>query len=96
VRPINRPSSTRSTGLTGPSSTLQTLRTGFISSIPEICSAASLSGWPLVCFSHAGYRVQLENGFGVSQVGLAGKADEKDVQVVASICATRSLKTNFR
>jgi len=45
----------------------------------------------LVRFSHPGHRVQLENGFGVSQVGLGGKADEKDVQVVASICATRLL-----
>jgi uncharacterized membrane protein YeiH len=53
--------------------------------------SGSIGNWLLVCFSHAGHRVQLENGFGVSQVGLAGKAGGKDVQVVASICATRLL-----
>ena len=39
--------------------------------------AALLGDWLLLYFSHPGHRVQLENSFGVSQVGLSSKADER-------------------
>jgi uncharacterized membrane protein YeiH len=38
--------------------------------------------WLLISFSHAYHRLQLENGFGVSHVGLGRKTGEKGVQVV--------------